>query len=147
MNGSRERPVAEATDSQVVDIQAVRSRLVDWGLVYYALVAPSAVILSLSRSLEHGWHPIYSFHIFIACLIAVGAVLRKRLPYGVRAAWLLAFSLLIGLFGLVVFGLVGGGASILVLFPVLTAIAFGTRPGPSFCVPSLSRAWRWTAAP
>ena len=51
-----------------MDIQAVRGRLVDKGLVYFAVGLPLASLLSLTRIFEHGWHPIYLCHAILAGL-------------------------------------------------------------------------------
>ena len=119
----------ESLDPTDVDIQTVRSRLLDKGLVYLAIVFPAALALSLARISEHGWNPVYILHIALTGLVISGAVFRKRLSYRVRASLMLGIFLTLGAFGTPVFGLVGGGILCLTLFAVMTTIAFGTRAG------------------
>jgi PAS domain S-box-containing protein len=120
-------------DATGMDLQAIRSSLLNKGLLYFAFILPLALGLSLFRIFEHGWHPIYLFHISVTVLIVSGTVIRKRLSYRVRACLLLGVFLFIGASGLVVFGLVGGGMLVLVIFSVLAALAFGTRAGLIAC--------------
>ncbi len=121
-------------DATAIDLQAVRSRLVDKGLFFASLVMPLALVMSLVRNIEHGWHPIVLLHLFATGSILIGVIFRKRLSYQVRSSILLGVFLLVGIAGLVVFGLIGAGLLPLVLFALLTAILFGTREGLIACV-------------
>lgn len=118
----------------VTDIQTVRSRLVDKGLQYFALTVPLTLILSLSRVIEYGWNPIYIIHIIVTILIITSAVFRKRLSYPVRSSILLGVCLFLGSIGLPVFGLVGGGLTVLIVFAVIATLTFGTRAGLIACI-------------
>ena len=122
------------SDVTVTDIQTVRSRLVDKGLQYFALAVPLTLILSLSRTIENGWQPVYIIHIILTILIITSAVFRKRLSYSARASILLGFCLVIGGVGLPVFGLVGGGLTVLIVFAVISTITFGMRAGLIACI-------------
>lgn len=116
-----------------LDMQKIRSRLLNQGLVYFAIVLPFALTLSLTRIFENGWNPIYIIHISVASLLVTGSIFRKRLPYKLRAYLLFGVFLVLGTFGLITFGLVGGGLLILVVFTLVVAIAFGTRAGLIAC--------------
>jgi PAS domain S-box-containing protein len=115
------------------EIRAVRSQLVDKGLVYFAIALPFAMSFSFSRIFEHGWNLAYYLQIFGTVLIIAGAVFRKRLPYGFRSCLFLGFCLVLGIVGLSSFGLVGGAVIALFVFAVLTAIIFGTVAGLIAC--------------
>ena len=111
------------------DIWKLRSQLSDKGLIFYAFaVLPSAGI-SLSRAFEHGWQHIFTYHVMLTVLTVGIAILRKRLPYFVRAGWLISLSLIVGAVGMVVFGPISGSIVPLATFPVLAAIALGLRAG------------------
>lgn len=60
-------------------------------------------------------------------LVIALAVLRKRIPYAVRAAVFISSWYLLAVFLLFQVGAVGGGAVWLASFPVLTSIFFGLR--------------------
>jgi len=116
-------------DAATSEIRAVRRRLVETGLLWFGRLAPLAVVFSLARISQQGWHPIFVVHIGIGVIAVTGAILRKRLSYGVCACLLLGNLLVAGVVGLVVYGLVGGGIMLLSVFAIMTAIALGTRSG------------------
>ena len=124
----------EPSGATAMDIQAIRSRIVDKGLQYSGLLIPLALSLLLTRAIEHGWHPVYYWHIGLMGLVVGAAAFRARLPYRVRASLLIGLCLVLSAIGLPIFGLVGGAHLGLVIFAVLTAIAFGTRAGLVACV-------------
>ena len=107
----------DAVEQTVIDIQTVRSRVVDRVLIYFAVVIPLALAMSLSRITEHGWHPIYILHMGVTVLLVGGALLHKRLPYRVRVFLLLGTLVTLGGMGLAIFGLLGGGHLGLVFSP------------------------------
>jgi signal transduction histidine kinase len=127
----------QSPDVTATDIEAIRRRLADKGLVYFAIVVPLAATLSLLRTLEHGWNNLYFLHISIAVLIITCAIFRKRLSYGVSVSILLGIILILGIGGLFAFGLVAGGVPLLIIFAVMTAIAFGSRAGLIACAVDL----------
>ena len=121
-------------DDGAASIRAVRSRLIDRGLVVFSIVLPAAVLLSLSRVFEHSWNPAYYAHMTLAVLILTTTVFRKKLPYAVRTSVLLGTLLILGVVGLAAFGLPGGGIPLLLTFATLTTVAFGTRAGIVACL-------------
>ncbi|MBT3198780.1 MAG: PAS domain S-box protein [Phycisphaerales bacterium] len=120
------------------EIREVRSRLINRALVIFAILTPAAAALSLSRIFETGWNHTYYLHMGVTVLLVLAAIFRRRLPYVFRSFVLLGVLLLLGVAGLLAFGLPGGGVSLLVAFATLTAIAFGTRGGLIACLICLS---------
>lgn len=117
-----------------VDLQSVRDQLVDNGLIYFAVVVPWVLVVSLALTLQHGWHLIYLFHVGVAGMAVAGAVFRKQLSYRVRACLLLGMFLVVGTLDLLIFGFLAGGPLVLIVFAVMTTVAFGTRAGLVACV-------------
>ena len=68
-------------------------------------------------------------HIVLTVIVIVGAILRKHLSYNVRAGILIGTLLIVGLFGTLVFGLVGAGIYTLITAIFITAIIYGTWVG------------------
>ena len=111
------------------EIQITRNRLFNWGLIYLSIVVPLALGVSLFRIFTNGWLPVYFVHITMSMLIIISAILRNRLPYFIRASIVLLFFLVLGITGVLAFGLPGGGIVILAIFSILSAIAFGMKAG------------------
>ena len=107
----------------------VRSRICDTFLVWLSIAAIAMLAASLYRTVDIGWQPIMTLHIFVASALWATALCRKRLPYHVRSGFLLGLMLLVGLGGTWSFGLAAGGLVWLLITPVLAAILFGARSG------------------
>lgn len=116
-------------DNAITDIWEVRSQLANKGLVFYSFAVLPSVGASISRAFEIGWHPIYLYHLVLAIITIVLALLRKHLPYAVRAGWLISLSFVVGAVGLYVFGPLSGSTIALAVFPVTAAVALGLRAG------------------
>ena len=110
-----------------LESQQMRSELTDHGLVLFAVAVPFAMALSTVRSWEHGWSPIYSLHLVLTFMCIGGALLRKRLPYNIRALIIPLTFYIFGTAGFLTFGLVGGGGYALFIAPILLALAFGRK--------------------
>jgi PAS domain S-box-containing protein len=114
---------------ELMDIQAVRSRLVDGAMMVLAILALPVSALSLARFLETGWNHIFYLHLAVVGLVGSIAINRKRLAYWLRASVLLSVFLVLGVVGLVMYGLPGGGMMLLFTFCMLTTVFFGRRAG------------------
>jgi len=112
-----------------MDIQAVRSRLVDGAMIVLAILALPVAALSLARILETGWNNIFYLHIAVVGLVVSIAINRRRLAYRLRASVLLGVFLVLGVVGLAMYGLPGGGMMLLFTFCMLTTVFFGRRAG------------------
>ena len=124
--------------NNVVDIQAIRSQMVDKGLMVFAVVVPLAITFSLLRTVQHGWHNTYYLQMTIAVILVAAAVFRHRLPYLLRVGVLLGLLLTIAVQGLFVFGVAGNSMLGLGMFSVLSAILLGRRAGLYSIVISLA---------
>ena len=75
------------------------------GVFYLAAVA---LPLSLSRSLVTGWQPIYTIEVICFLVIAVLFIFRTKIKSNTQAWVLLSINLIIAIFCLFTFGIVGG---------------------------------------
>lgn len=98
-------------------------------LILASIIGFFALLVSLSRILETGWRSVMLFQIIMyVCVVAV-AVLRKHLSYHFRSIVAVSVPLLLGIGGLITWGLVGFGIPSLFAFCVLATILYGTRAG------------------
>jgi PAS domain S-box-containing protein len=110
-------------------IQPIRDQLARRALRYIAAIGLIPVLTSLARVLDAGWQPVMGLHVGLY-LAALGAVaFGVRLPFRARAFLLLGALWIVGVAGLLTWGLPGFGSAVLILFVVMTALLFGARAG------------------
>ncbi len=106
-----------------------RARLCNACLVGLAIACFPALAASLWRVSSIGWQPVMGLHIALAILITLVAVFRNRVPYVLRAGFIVFFFMSIGLAGIWTFGLATGSIAFLVVAPVLAAVLFSMPAG------------------
>lgn len=111
------------------DLLQVRSRICDGFLITMSLWALPALSASVYRSREIGWQPVMGLQLFLGLVIWAITFLRRRLPYSVRGGTVLVVFLLVGLGGVVQFGLVASGVAFLVGSGAVATMLFGRRGG------------------
>jgi len=119
------------TDEFLDDLQTVRSHQVDKALYVLAILGLPALIATIFRVVDIGWHPVEYFYIAIY-LVNLGTILFikiKRLSFPVRTSVLIGILVLLGISALVSFGLAANGILILATFSILTSVLFGTKKG------------------
>ena len=116
-------------ESRIDTVEAIRSRLVDTVLVTFAISAFPSLVTSLYRSLDLGWHSVMSVHIGAYTLILATAVLRRHLTFRLRASILFAVLFIVGIVGVLTWGLIGMGIFFLIIASIVATILFGTRAG------------------
>jgi len=106
-----------------------RDRLVTRLLYVLPWVGLVALAGSLTRVLDTGWHPLLWLHtgLYLALLIAV--VLATRLSSIARRLLLLGILLILAIAGIAVYGLLGLGPELFVVFCTLTVALLGARAG------------------
>jgi len=107
----------------------VRSNICDACLLAFAIIVVPTLASSLYRAVEFGWQPVMAVHILFATTGWGILLLRKRIPYHVRALFLVALFAIVGLAGIWTFGLVSAASAWVVVAPILTTVLFGTRSG------------------
>ena len=120
-----------------LSIREVRERLLNNGLLFSAIVAPVVLLISLSRALETGWNPLYTFHIVAVSTVVLTAIFRRRIPYAVRGGVVLGLLFLLGAVGIFVLGIVTPSYVSMFAFTVFTTVMFGMRAGLIACVACL----------
>jgi len=106
----------------------IRSEVCNTTLLWLAWMFLPALVLSLSRVLDGGWLPVMGIQIALVGAINLVAHLRRRLPYLLRAATVVAVMFLIGIGAY----LTQGGPSGLVFFisaSIMIAVFWGERAG------------------
>ncbi|MBF0496538.1 MAG: PAS domain S-box protein, partial [Deltaproteobacteria bacterium] len=108
---------------------AVRSQLVNAGLIACALFGLPTLWASLYRARDIGWQPLMLIHIGTYLVILGTLFLRRRLSFQSRAFVFLAILFLAGAASVLTWGLIGMGVIVLITWSVLTAILYGLRAG------------------
>ncbi len=115
------------------DLQAtvahVRDRLVNGLLIFLVCFGLPAVVASLFRARDVGWHSIMYVQVGVYCLLVFAALMRHRLSYTLRAGGLLCLTFSLAVGGIVTWGLVGMGPCWFLVSSVLTTLLYGTRGG------------------
>jgi PAS domain S-box-containing protein len=123
-------------DRTTYDIAEVRSRICNLLLVVASIAAVPALAASLYRITAVGWMPVMAVHAGLTLGLWLVALFRHRLPYNLRAGYIVTGCALVGLGDLWHLGL-QGAYYFAVLAPAFCAILFGTRAGVVILVASL----------
>ena len=110
-------------------LRKLRDRQLSWGLRGISVVGPFVLLVSLFRAFTVGWHAVMALHILMYVLVLCTALLNHRLPFSIRAAVLVAISFVLGVAGLLTWGLAGMGFPALFACCVLVTMLFGSRAG------------------
>lgn len=126
------------SEDLVSDIQETRASICNTFLVTISLIAIPALAASLYRITEVGWQPIMIVHIVLAIFLWSIFFFRRRIPYNFQAGFIVILFFVIGLGGMLQFGLVAGGTVFLVASSPIATLLFGGRIGAvtmilSFC--------------
>lgn len=104
-----------------------REKFAEALLVALALLLIPGLASSLSRISDFGWLPVMGLHIFLFVVTCCAALFRKRLPYHLKAGWVLCFMSLVTLGALFNFALYGGGVTFMVGTVCFTLMLYGLR--------------------
>ncbi|MDA1057266.1 MAG: ATP-binding protein [Proteobacteria bacterium] len=111
------------------NVARIRSRLVNGCLIGISVVALPALAASLSRIPDLGWLPPMGLHVALAAITIGLALGRKRLPFWIRAAWIIALFYLIGLGVLWQLGAMGASSIYFAAASSFAFLFFGIWPG------------------
>lgn len=119
------RAPIEATE----DLLALRLSFIATMWRGLAVVAALALPVTAWRIVATGWLPLYSLHLVLATLVLLVAWLQPRLSIGLRAGAMAALLWLVGLPGLLTFGLQASGLWWMVLGSLVAGLLLSTRAG------------------
>jgi signal transduction histidine kinase/CheY-like chemotaxis protein len=110
----------------------LRNRQLNWGLRMLPYVGLVILMVSLSRVFVTGWRPLMGLHIFLYLFMLGIVLLSRRLPFHVRAWAVVGVMFILGVSGLLGWGLAGLGFSALFACCILATVLLGTRSGITF---------------
>lgn len=87
------------------------------------------MLVSVWQKILFGWHPIIYLNIGAYAGVLAGHLLERRLAFRLRAALILAISLILGVASLLIWGLMPVGVLSLFAFCILATLLFGVRYG------------------
>jgi PAS domain S-box-containing protein len=127
------KPVADSTsasDEMVASLTEMREKIFTTILTVSLLLLIPAVISSLSRISAVGFKPIMLLQTVTIPLALLLYFARSRIPYVIRGSIFVLWILILGLVGLINFGLVGGAkVFLIVIAPLMSALIMGRRAG------------------
>ena len=109
--------------------QTLRDRQLSWGLRVISVVGLFVLFTSLFRAFTVGWHAVMVLHIILYVIILCTALLNRHLPFLFRATIVVAVTFIIGVTGLLAWGLMGFGLQALFAFCIFSMMLFGRRVG------------------
>jgi signal transduction histidine kinase/ActR/RegA family two-component response regulator len=116
--------------SQASDkIQMMRDQQLTRGMNGLAILGFFAVLASLSRIFAIGWHRIMYMHIAVYLIILAIVIFRRRLSFRFKASAIVILPFILGIAGLITFGLMALGLVSLYSFCILATLLFGSRAG------------------
>jgi len=86
-------------------------------------------LVSVWQKILFGWHPIIYLNLGAYAGVLAGHLLERRLAFGLRAALILAITLVLGVASLLIWGLMPVGVLSLFAFCILATLLFGVRCG------------------
>ena len=114
-------------DQRTHDIAEVRSQICNVFLVTLAIVTVPTTAASLYRITWTGWLPYYAVHLGLALGLCLFALFRSRVPYNIRAGFIVTVFVTVGLLSFWQYGVLGSGWAFAAMAPAISAIFFGTR--------------------
>lgn len=119
------------------EILSHRAKICNAFLVTYAILIVPAVAPSLMRIRDIGWQHVMYVHVISALTLWVLVIFRRKVSYYYQAGYLIMMFLLIGVGGILQFGLAAGGSALLVVSGPMATLLFGARVGFSVLTFSL----------
>jgi signal transduction histidine kinase/CheY-like chemotaxis protein len=107
----------------------LRDRQLSWGLRVASVAGFFVLLISLFRAFTVGWHAVMVLHIILYVVILCTALLNRHLSFLFRAIIVVAVTFILGVTGLLTWGLVGFGLQALFAFCILSMMFFGRRAG------------------
>jgi two-component sensor histidine kinase len=110
-------------------LTTVRSKVLDFSLVIFAIAAIPGLGISYYRAIDVGWQNITFLHTGLAVILWLTAIFRHRLQFRIRATVCIVIIYAVGIAGMVVYWLSGHGVLFLIVSSFVVTLLFGIRPG------------------
>jgi len=110
-------------------LQTLRDRQLSWGLSALSVLGIFLLAISLSRAFSFGWRPVMFLHIILYAIVLCTAIFSSKLSYWFRAIIIVLVPFIIGVAGLLTWGLAALGLPALFVYCILTVLLFGKVPG------------------
>jgi PAS domain S-box-containing protein len=127
------KPIARRNDLSIhADARGIvelRSKICDYLLLTMVLMLGPLLCVSLLRSLDTGWQPVYFFHITTFLLVVAIWVFRHQVPYEVRSYFSIAFQGAIAVVGLYTHGVTAAGGAWIIGSAITATVLQGQRVG------------------
>jgi signal transduction histidine kinase len=118
-----------AMNNTLETFQTLRDRQLSWGLRVISVGGLFILFISLFRAFTVGWHAVMVLHIILYIIILWTALLNRHLSFLFRATIAVTVTFILGIAGLLSWGLVGFGLQALFAFCILSMMLFGYRAG------------------
>jgi len=115
----------------------MRDQQLTRGLRAIAILGFFALLSSISRAFSVGWHSVMYLHIGIYLVVLATALLNRRLSFFLKATIITSIAFLLGVAGLIAWGLAAFSMMALFCFCILATMLFGSRAGilaSIFCI-------------
>ncbi len=126
-------PIAHRNDQAIHaddrGLVELRSKICDYLLLTMALISAPLLCVSLLRSLDTGWQPLFFFHIAIVLMLWALWVFRHRVPYEVRSYFSIAFQGAVALVGLYIYGVTAAAGAWIIGSAISATVLQGQRVG------------------
>ena len=111
------------------DFEKTRDKFVGTTLAAFIVIGLLALGASLYRATVIGWQPVMTVHVVFWIALAGVFVFRRHLNFRVRAWFIIGVLIVIGISGLLTFGLVSVSFMAFLVASVLATVLFGFGPG------------------
>jgi len=115
-------------------IENEKNELTNNVLVVVCVCVIVAVLASIYRSVDIGWHIVMNFHIGFLIGTFIVTYYRKRIPFDFKVYFLLVITSVAALSGLLAFGVMGSNQVFLLALPIIACTFMSMRAGIGFAV-------------
>jgi len=126
-------PIAHRNDLSIhidgLGIAELRSNICDYLLLAMALILAPLLCVSLLRTLETGWLPVYFFHIATVLIVWALWIFRGRLTYEVRSYFSIAFQGAVAVIGIYTHGVTAAGGAWIIGSAISATVLQGQKAG------------------
>ncbi|MEQ8248850.1 MAG: ATP-binding protein [Alphaproteobacteria bacterium] len=138
LDGGAASSAAPASDGLDAKIRDIRSRFVNGTLVVLSMAAVPALVASLMRIPDIGFLPAMGAHVALAAALFALTLRRHRLPYFVRAGYVVLLFFMIAAVGLANIGMIGGPYIHFAAAVIFAFVLFGMWTGAAMIVLSIA---------